>query len=52
MGRFDCIILYNAASVRATPGSKEKIYSATLIREEVSAIEASLHELGFIPYVL
>jgi D-alanine-D-alanine ligase len=52
MGRFDCIILYNAATVRATPRSEETIYPANLIREEVSAIEDSLRELGFIPYVL
>jgi D-alanine-D-alanine ligase len=52
MGRFDCIIMYNAATVRATPGSEEKSYPTNLIREEVSAIESSLRELGFVPYVL
>jgi D-alanine-D-alanine ligase len=52
MGRFDCIILYNAATVRAAPGSEENIYPANLVREEVGAIEDSLREQGFSPYVL
>ena len=52
MGRHDCIILYNAANVMELPSSQEKLYPANLIREEVAAIEESLRELGYNPYVL
>jgi D-alanine-D-alanine ligase len=52
MARSDCIILYNAASMMEVPWSQEKIYPANLIREEVGAIEESLRELGYNPYVL
>ncbi len=52
MGRSDCIILYNTALIRELPGSEEKIYPANLIREEVGAIEESLRDLGFNPYVI
>ncbi|MBZ5496840.1 MAG: ATP-grasp domain-containing protein [Acidobacteriia bacterium] len=52
MVRSDCIILYNAATLRELPWSEEKVYPANLIREEVGAIEESLRELGYSPYVL
>ena len=52
MGRYDCVVLYNAASSVETEGSEEKSYPSTLFREEVGAIEESLHEGGFNPYVL
>ena len=52
MGRYDCIIFYNAARMTEVPGSQEIIYPANLMREEVGAIEESLRELGFSPYVL
>ena len=50
MVRSDCIILYNAATLRELPWSEEKVYPANLIREEVGAIEESLRELGYSPY--
>jgi D-alanine-D-alanine ligase len=52
MARYDCIILYNTATVRKLPRSEEKIYPANLIREEVGTIEESLRELGFNPSVI
>jgi D-alanine-D-alanine ligase len=52
MGRYDCLILYNAANISELEGSQEKIYPATILREEVGAIEESLREAGFSPYVL
>ena len=52
MARSDCIILFNAASTRHAPLSREKIYPANLVREEVGAIEESLRELGFLPAVV
>ncbi len=50
MGKPDCVILYNAATLRELPLAEEKVYPANLIREEVSAIEDSLRELGYHPY--
>jgi D-alanine-D-alanine ligase len=52
MPRYDCIVLYNAASVSKAEGSREEIYPSTIIREEVGAIEESLRSGGFNPYVL
>ncbi len=52
MGRHDCIILYNAAQLVELPSSQEKLYPANLIREEVAAIEESLHELGYNPHIM
>ncbi len=52
MGKPDCVILYNAATVRELPLAEEKVYPANLIREEVGAIEDSLRELGYSPYVI
>ncbi len=52
MARYDCIILYNAASIHEVPCSQEKLYPSNLLREEVGAIEESLRELGYSPYVL
>jgi D-alanine-D-alanine ligase len=52
MARYDCIILYNAASIHEVPCSQEKLYPSNLLREEVGAIEESLRELGYNPYVL
>jgi D-alanine-D-alanine ligase len=48
----DCVILYNAANVSEREGSEEKLYASNIIREEVGAIEDSLREGGFHPYVL
>jgi D-alanine-D-alanine ligase len=48
----DCVVLYNAASVLERQGSEEKLYPANIIREEVGAIEDSLRDAGFQPYVL
>lgn len=52
MARSDCIILYNASTVRDMTSSEEKIYPANLLREEAGAIEESLRDLGFSPLVL
>jgi D-alanine-D-alanine ligase len=52
MGRYDCVVLFNAASVAETEGSEERTYPSTIIREEVTAIEDSLRDAGFNPYVL
>ncbi len=52
MGRHDCLVLYNAANISEVEGSQEKIYPTTILREEVGAIEESLREGGFSPYVL
>ena len=52
MARSDCIILYNASTVRQMPYSEEKIYPANLLREEAGAIEESLRELGYVPLLL
>lgn len=52
MGKPDCAILYNAASMREVPHSEEKLYPANLIREEVGCIEDSLRELGYNPQVI
>ncbi len=52
MGRYDCVVLYNAANLSEVEGSQEKIYPSTILREEVGAIEQSLRECDFNPYVL
>jgi D-alanine-D-alanine ligase len=51
MGRYDCVVLYNAANISEVEGSQEKIYPSTIIRTEVTAIEESLRESGFNPFV-
>jgi D-alanine-D-alanine ligase len=52
MKRYDCVVLYNTTSIAEKEGSEEKIYPATVIREEVGAIEDSLRDGGFRPYML
>jgi len=52
MERYDCVILYNAASVEQKEGCEEKIYASNIIRSEVGAIEDSLREGGYKPYAL
>jgi len=52
MSQYDCVVLYNAASVSQRQGCKELIYPANIIREEVSAIEESLRQGGFHPIIL
>ena len=52
MGRSDCVVLYNAASIVEIEGSEERTYPSTVLREEVIAVEESLREAGFSPYVL
>ncbi len=52
MGRHDCLVLYNAANISEVEGCQEKVYPSTILREEVGAIEESLRESGFSPYVL
>jgi D-alanine-D-alanine ligase len=52
MEHYDCIVLYNAAYISKNAGCEEHVYPANIIREDVGAIEASLREAGFHPYVL
>ena len=52
MEPYDCIVLYNAASISTREGCEERIYPSNIIREEVGAVEDSLREGGFNPYVL
>jgi len=52
MPRYDCVVLYNAASISEPDGSQEKIYPSTVIREEVGAVEACLHQAGYTPCVI
>jgi D-alanine-D-alanine ligase len=52
MGHYDCIILYNAAIISEKEGCEEKIYASNIIRAEVGAVEESLQDGGFKPYVL
>jgi D-alanine-D-alanine ligase len=52
MEHCDCVVLYNAASIEEVAGCEEKIYASNIIRSEVVAIEESLREGGYTPYVL
>lgn len=52
MGRYDSVVLYNAANIVEIEGSQESTYPSTIIREEVGAVEDALREGGFSPYVL
>jgi D-alanine-D-alanine ligase len=51
MEQYDCVVLYNAASIEEVDGCEEKIYASNIIRSEVIAIEESLREGGFNPYI-
>jgi D-alanine-D-alanine ligase len=52
MGRYDCVVLFNEATIEEIEGSYEKAYPSTVLREEVGAIEEALREGGFNPYLL
>ena len=52
MGRYDCVVLFNEATIEEIEGSQEKTYPSTVLREEVGAIEEVLREGGFNPYLL
>ena len=52
MTQYDCVVLYNAAIISDREGCEEIVYPANIIREEVGAIEESLRDGGFHPYVL
>jgi D-alanine-D-alanine ligase len=52
MGRYDCVVLYNAANISEVEGSQEKMYPSTILREEVGAIDESLRAAGYSPYVM
>jgi len=51
MTQYDCVVLYNAATISDREGCEEIVYPANIIREEVGAIEESLRDGGFHPYV-
>ena len=52
MKHYDCVILYNPSSISGSDCRDEKLYPANIFREEVNAIEESLREGGYHPYVL
>jgi D-alanine-D-alanine ligase len=52
MEQYDCVILFNAAIITEKEGSQEKVYPSTIIREDVRAVEESLRNAGYCPYVL
>ncbi len=52
MSRYDCVILYNSVAITEALSGKDEIYPATIIRDEVGAVEESLRAGGFSPYVL
>ncbi|NWG12083.1 MAG: ATP-grasp domain-containing protein [Acidobacteria bacterium] len=52
MSRYDCVILYNCVAITEALNENEVIYPATVIRDEVGAVEESLRAGGFNPYVL
>lgn len=51
MESYDCIVLYNTAYASDRADCEEKANPAYVIREDVGAVEESLRELGFRPYV-
>jgi D-alanine-D-alanine ligase len=51
MGQYDCVVLYNSANVSKREACEEEVYLSNIFREEVIAIEESLKEGGFNPYV-
>ena len=51
MKSYDCLVLYNAANISEREGCEEKLYPANIVREEVSAIEESLRNAGYRPFV-
>jgi len=52
MKQFDCVVLVNAAVVSEKEGSQERLYPSNIVRKEVRAIEESLQNAGYCPYVL
>ena len=52
MGRHDCVILYNSVALTEALNSQDPLFPATIIRDEVSAVEESLRAAGFNPFVL
>jgi len=52
MSQYDCVVLYNAAAILDRDGCQEIVYPANIVREEVAAVEQSLRDGGFRPYVL
>jgi D-alanine-D-alanine ligase len=52
MGQCDCVVLYNSAILSEREECDEKIYPSNIFREEVVAIEESLRDGGYNPYVL
>lgn len=51
MGAYDCVVLYNAASITDSDCCEEGLYSPNILREEVGAVEESLCEAGYHPYI-
>jgi len=52
MARSDCIILYNSVALTEALNTRDPMFPATVIRDEVQAIEESLRGAGFAPFVL
>jgi D-alanine-D-alanine ligase len=51
MKTYDCVVLYNPSSISGSDCRDDTLYPANIIREEVSAVEESLRDGGFHPYV-
>ena len=52
MGRYDCVVLHNSVALTEAIDSQEPIFPSSIIRDEVGAVEESLRDGGFNPYVL
>jgi D-alanine-D-alanine ligase len=52
MARYDCVVLHNSVALTEALDSQEPIFPSSIIRDEVGAVEESLREGGFNPYVL
>ena len=52
MKSYDCVILYNTADTSSSEVFDEQLYPANIIRSEVEAVEKSLRQGGFNPYVM
>ncbi len=52
MSKHDCAVLYNRANLTEPPRSRELVYPSTIIRDDVTGIEAALREGGYNPCVI
>lgn len=52
MEPYDCVVLYNAPGISDRESCEEILYPANVVREDVAAVEESLREGGYRPFVL